>query len=498
MIHAETAQTADSHSWPAPTDMPIAPVSQMLAAVVSPSTCSASARFRIVPAPMKPMPVATPWITRLRSAMSMPGLGRKQDEQRGAERDEHVRAQSGRLARAFTLPPEQRPEERRDRDACDDAHHLRAVRQMKEIFDLHKCAIKISAFGRAARMSGRRESDLTARSLALAAAWRSPSAPAGAQTQTPAPLAAAGEAAAELDRIRSLLVSWRGSLVVERYYNGARASSPANIKSASKSVISALVGIAIDRGSIEGVRQPIARLLSSRCNGPKVDPSQARDHDRGSADDAVGAPVDEQSLLRRVGAERNWVQYALDRPLLAEPGTYMDYSTGSSHLLSAILTKATGKSTWQYAQEVLAKPLGFSLAQWPRDPQGIYFGGNDMLMTPRQMVAFGELYLKKGSVAGARSSRRRGSRRRSCRARARAGATRRTATAGGRASSRARTCASRGVSAASTSSSCPALDLVVVTTSSSTVDESRRSHRRTVFDIVEQLVIEPLARSADL
>ena len=53
----------------------------------------------------------------------------------------------------------------------------------------------------------------------------------------------------------------------------------------------------------------------------------------------------------------NWVQYALDRPLLAEPGTYMDYSTGSSHLLSAILTKATGKSTWQYAQEVLAKPL---------------------------------------------------------------------------------------------------------------------------------------------
>ena len=96
----------------------------------------------------------------------------------------------------------------------------------------------------------------------------------------------------------------------------------------------------------------------------------------------------------------NWVQYALDRPLLAEPGTYMDYSTGSSHLLSAILTKATGKSTWQYAQEVLAKPLGFSLAQWPRDPQGIYFGGNDMLMTPRQMVAFGELYLEEGQRLG--------------------------------------------------------------------------------------------------
>ena len=55
-----------------------------------------------------------------------------------------------------------------------------------------------------------------------------------------------------------------------------------------------------------------------------------------------------------------------------------------------------GKSTWQFAQDALAKPLGFTLARWPQDPQGIYFGGNDMLMTPRQMLAFGELYLRHG------------------------------------------------------------------------------------------------------
>ena len=89
----------------------------------------------------------------------------------------------------------------------------------------------------------------------------------------------------------------------------------------------------------------------------------------------------------------NWVRHALAKALVSRPGTDMTYSTGNSHLLSAILTKATGRSTWQFAQEALAKPLGFTLAQWPRDPQGIYFGGNDMLMTPRQMLAFGELYL---------------------------------------------------------------------------------------------------------
>ena len=66
------------------------------------------------------------------------------------------------------------------------------------------------------------------------------------------------------------------------------------------------------------------------------------------------------------------------------------------HLLSAILTQGDGQSTWQFAQGALAKPLGFSLAQWPQDPQGVFFGGNDMLLTPRQMVAFGELYLNRG------------------------------------------------------------------------------------------------------
>ncbi len=97
---------------------------------------------------------------------------------------------------------------------------------------------------------------------------------------------------------------------------------------------------------------------------------------------------------------RNWVQHALARPMFAAPGEEMEYSTGNTHLLSAILTTATGKSTLQFANEVLAKPLGFALAPWPRDPQGVYFGGNDMLMTPRQMLAFGELYRTKGRANG--------------------------------------------------------------------------------------------------
>lgn len=202
-------------------------------------------------------------------------------------------------------------------------------------------------------------------------------------------------AAAEVPRLHSLLVSHRGSLVLERYLNGRRATQHANVKSVSKSIISALVGIAIEQQHIPSVREPISTYFPELL--------------RGEANGAKRAITIEDLLTMRSGLEstsgrnygawvtsKNWVRFVLARELETAPGTVMDYSTGSTHLLSAILTKATKKSTWQYAQEVLARPLGFSLARWPQDPQGIYFGGNEMLFRPRQLVTVGELYLNRG------------------------------------------------------------------------------------------------------
>jgi CubicO group peptidase (beta-lactamase class C family) len=211
-----------------------------------------------------------------------------------------------------------------------------------------------------------------------------------------AALQSAVAAAAELPRLRSLLVSHRGAMVLERYFQGARAGQGANIKSAAKSVISALVGVAIVRGLIKSVDEPIAQFF----------PQLAKESDRRKRLITIEDLLSMRSGLestsgRNYGAwvtSRNWVGYLLNRPVVVEPGTKVEYSTGSSHLLSAILTKVSGMSTWRFAQEQLAKPLGFTLARWPQDPQGIFFGGNEMLMTPRQMVAFGALYLNRGRV----------------------------------------------------------------------------------------------------
>ena len=293
------------------------------------------------------------------------------------------------------------------------------------------------------------------------------------------------EAASELPRLHSLIVAQRGSIILERYFNGRRETSPANVKSVSKSVISTLVGIAADR-KLLSLDQPLARYF------PELpDPKRAI--------------TIEQLLTMQSGLEStsnrnyggwvqssNWVRHALAKPLLAAPGAQMIYSTGNTHILSAILTKATAKSTWQFAQEALARPLGFSLAPWMRDPQGIYFGGNEMVMTPRQMLAFGELY-RNGGQAGGRQLLSKAFIEETFEPRGRSRISGREYGYGwwirdiaGRQAYYAWGFGGQYIVLV------PSLDLTVVSTSAATVSEDRRDHRRTVEEIIEHLIVAAL------
>ncbi len=203
------------------------------------------------------------------------------------------------------------------------------------------------------------------------------------------------EVAAELPRLHCLVVARHGEIQREECFRGAGLEGYANVKSVSKSVLSTLVGIAIDRGDLDGVDQPVAPFFRQYLPG---DTSTLR------ASITVGDLLSMRSGLERTSGSNygrwvqssNWVRYAITRPMESPPGTRRSYSTGNSHLLSAILTEATGQSTWAYAREVLSEPMGIDLPRWPTDPQGIYFGGNEMRMTPRGMVRFGELYRNGG------------------------------------------------------------------------------------------------------
>ncbi len=206
------------------------------------------------------------------------------------------------------------------------------------------------------------------------------------------------ERAAELPALHSLLVARHGSTHAAWHFSGPGLDAPANIKSASKSVLSALVGIAIAEGHLEGPDQRIAPFFDEYLD----------DADSLKRQITVGHLLSMQSGLERTSGSNygrwvsstNWVRYALNQPMQSTPGTERSYSTGNSHLLSAVLTEATGRSTWAYAREKLAEPLDATLPRWTTDPQGIYMGGNNMRLAPRALLQFGELYRNAGAWKG--------------------------------------------------------------------------------------------------
>ena len=202
---------------------------------------------------------------------------------------------------------------------------------------------------------------------------------------------------AELEGLRGILVARHGRLVVERYFGGSAGHRLHNLKSASKSVLAALAGMAIEQGLLN-LDQPIADLL----------PEAADLDDEGKRKITVRHLLTMTSGLESTSfgnygswvSSSNWVRAALARPLQAEPGTRFSYSTGGTHLLSATLFRAAGRSTHDFAREHLFAPLGIRRSAWARDRQGVHMGGNNLSLLPRDMLKFGQLYLNRGRWDG--------------------------------------------------------------------------------------------------
>ena len=211
------------------------------------------------------------------------------------------------------------------------------------------------------------------------------------EADVPAELNAILERGAALEPLETVIIARNGTVLAQRGYRGHDLDTPTNIKSASKTVMSALIGMAIDRGVLEGVDQPIAPLLAKDL---------PRDADPRLKTITVGHLLSMQARLTPTSganygawvASPNWVRDALAQPFVADPDVEMLYSTGSTHLLSAVLTAASGRSSLANARDWMGKVDGFAIAAWERDPQGIYLGGNQMAMSPSALLAFGEIY----------------------------------------------------------------------------------------------------------
>lgn len=214
-------------------------------------------------------------------------------------------------------------------------------------------------------------------------------------------LSATARQARSLDQLHALVVLRDGETVLAERVRGPGLDTPVNVKSVSKSVVAALTGAAIDRGALPGLD---ARLgdVAPRLIPAGADPRVARI----TIEDLVTLQA---GLERTSGANyggwvgsRNWVADALSRPMVAEPGARMLYSTGTTHVLGVVLAEATGDSLLTLARGWLGAPLGIDIPAWTRDPQGFYMGGNEMALSPMALTRFGEMYRRGGTWDGDR------------------------------------------------------------------------------------------------
>lgn len=209
------------------------------------------------------------------------------------------------------------------------------------------------------------------------------------------------EQASSINSVTSLLVQQEGQLLVERYLNGLSPGETTNIKSASKSIISLLVGLAIENGYIEGVGEPIKKYFPDYFS---ANPDSLKEHITIKDLLTMRSGLETTSFYNygRWVVSDNWVEFALDQPLEAKPGGDMVYSTGTSHLLSVIISKATGMSSNVFAQKYLFGPMNIQVGGWDRDPQGYYMGGNNMALRPTDMLKIGQMVLNGGLYQGQR------------------------------------------------------------------------------------------------
>jgi CubicO group peptidase (beta-lactamase class C family) len=197
-------------------------------------------------------------------------------------------------------------------------------------------------------------------------------------------------AALDLPQLHAILVQRGDDLLLSEAPRGRGLDRAANIKSCSKSLLALILGSVIARGEVAGLTARLADVA------PTLIPSDATE---GVADLTLSDLVTLRAGLQGtsggnygawVGSD-NWIAYALRQPRIAPNGGRMIYSTGTTHVLGAALSVATGSSLRDLARERLGAPLGIDIPDWTRDPQGFHFGGNEMALTPQAMLRVAQL-----------------------------------------------------------------------------------------------------------
>ena len=203
-------------------------------------------------------------------------------------------------------------------------------------------------------------------------------------------------------QVHSLLIVRHGNIVLDAYAYPYDGSTYHDLASVTKSVTTTLIGIAADAGRLD-LDAPILSFFRERNVANRTErKAHITVRQLASMTSGLDCPLGRgEDTLDRMLASQDWVQFALDLDTVAEPGTRFGYCSPGMHLLSAILTRATGQSEFEFARTNLFEPLGIAEAYWPADGAGISDGWGGLALHPRDAAKIGQLFLQQGRWNGA-------------------------------------------------------------------------------------------------
>lgn len=169
-----------------------------------------------------------------------------------------------------------------------------------------------------------------------------------------------------------------------------------NLRSATKSIMSVLLGIALDKQYISSIDERIYKLLPDYNFEKDTLKNEITIKHLITMKSGLASIEKGVNALKFLFYNEDWVKYILNLPLESKPGEKFEYNSANTHLLSAIISKATGMSTYDFANKYLFQPLGIRNAYWEKDKKGNNFGGGNLFITPHDLAKIGYLYLNNG------------------------------------------------------------------------------------------------------
>lgn len=208
------------------------------------------------------------------------------------------------------------------------------------------------------------------------------------------------------NKIHSVLLIKNNNLIIEEYFNGHSIDKYHDLRSTTKSIISVLMGIAIDKGFIDTIDDPISKYLKKPTPNKNTDNKKQQITIRHLLTMSSGLDCNDwdkksKGQEDKVYKKKDWLQYTIDLPMINEPGKVSNYCSMGVVLLAEIISQASGMSIQEFAQQYLFDSLGITNLNWAHTSnKDVIPSAKRLYLTSRDMAKIGKLILNKGNWNG--------------------------------------------------------------------------------------------------